>query len=194
MGRIYYNSNGILLENDKPIYTPTSPLLTYPGSTHTEEEVIALGGSVWTTPYAGDSSDTTTGKTIGVFYQDYNHSTLDMPTGWSIATGVNGRWEAIRYNLIYKDYCDYQFADYSGESLDMGLWPNTKVGYAGGTYYNRYVSCAAVPSLSPRGDYWVIYYSDAPYTVRVLYKTTWILGTNSTYGHAGHEIAQFGAY
>lgn len=77
MNRIYYNDNVIILNNEKIVYKPPIPL-TYPGSSHTENDVIDLGGTVYTL-IDGDYS----GKTVGVFLQDYNHITMDMPNGWT---------------------------------------------------------------------------------------------------------------
>lgn len=195
MGRIYYNSNGVILENGKILFeaapvtttTTTGPtLLTYPGSTHTQEDVVALGGSVWTIP-TGEYS----GKTIGVFYQDSNHRSLDMPSGWSIATGTNGRYYEVRFPCTFVDYCSHEFASYSTPT-GFGLWPNSQVGYGGGTYQGQYVNCAQANENAP--GYWITYYSNSPYFVRALEVVTWVLGTNNTLGHAGHEIISFGAF
>lgn len=162
-------------------------LLTYPGSTHTEEDVLDLGGYVYTLP-SGDLS----GKTIGVFPQDYNHTTLDAPIGWALAGENNYRWFEVR-EQSFTDYCGYVFASYN--YFPFGPWPETNLGYGGATYYSRYVNCTqASASLSPRSDFWTIYYLDGSYTIRALHKTTWVFGTDNEFEHVGHEIASFGAY
>lgn len=188
MGRIYYNSNGVILENSKILFDgiPQPTPLTYPGSTHTEEEVIALGGSIFTITDEGEFF----GKTIGVFYQDSNHATLDIPSGWSLAEGVNGKYYHVR-DLTYTDYCGYNFATYN-DTLGIVNWPNSQFGYAGGTIYGEYVNCAHANENVP--GKWIIYYSNSPYFVRALNVVSWVLGTNSTKGHAGHEIIAFGAF
>ena len=189
MGGIYYNSNGVITDGRNIKYVPEPIPLTYPGSTHTEEEVITLGGTVFTITDEGEYF----GKTIGIFLQNYNNNTLDIPSGWALAEGVNGKYYHVR-DLTYTDYCNYNFATYT-DTLGIVNWPNSNFGYYGDTYFSRYLNCSAASSaLSPRSNYWTIYYLDSPYTIRALNVTTWVLGTNTIYGHPGHEIYAFGAF
>lgn len=196
MNRIYYNDNGIILNNGKIVYKEPIPL-TYPGSSHTENDVIDLGGTVYTL-VDGDYS----GKTVGVFLQDYNHTTMDMPNGWTLASSTNSKYYHVR-DLTYTDYCGYNFASYTNTG-HIVAWPNTNFGYGSRyntPYYSRYYNCAAASEdLSPRSDFWVIYYLDVPYYVRALHIENWILGLGTnpsdsgTRPHAGHELYAFAAF
>lgn len=188
MHNIYFNNN--IIFKDKKILFEAPKILTFPGSTHTEDDVRALGGSVVML-----NDGIYSGKTVGVFYQEYTHSTLDIPNGWQIATSVNARYYHVR-NLTYTDACGYNFATYSNTD-GIVAWSNLNYGYGWSTNdKGNYINCEqASSSLNPRNDYWCRYYTyDSPYTIRATYVGGWVLGTNSTQGHAGHEIEAFAAF
>jgi hypothetical protein len=199
MAYILYNENNQVLYNTEGVLYKERIPLTWPGSSHFEDEVISLGGSVFTIPNGYINS----GKTIGVFYQDYWHTTLDMPNGWSIARADAHRWVYVRTPLTFTDYCSYQFKNYPGEYGGFKFESELEIlGYGPDQLYSSYVSCAHANSVlgASRGAYWLTYFSNPPYTIRAHTVTSWILGTTPEHAyyafrpHAGHEIYQFGAY
>lgn len=128
--------------------TTSSPMLTYPGSTHTEADVIALGGSIYTIGSIGDPNKN--GKTIGRVYGSFNSSLqLNNLSGWNLAT-ANYPFFRSNGRIIKQDGCGYTFFD---NDYNFG---NNDPYYSGpGGHHGYWISCAHYAANYSLGEFWM---------------------------------------
>ena len=109
MSNLYpYINNNVLMSNNKPIMYG-SPMLTYIGATHTEQDVIDAGGTVY---------DTGNG-TIGHFNQ------ADPPSGWVQADNWNAYIGSTSDACKSFNYTPILFSNIRGFQIIAGSYVGT---------------------------------------------------------------------